>query len=262
MLNLDLATIVFQVINFVVLALLLNRLLFQPVLRSAAQRKAEQEQVLQELAEERQKVASLRAEQEMGQPQEERQEQPVADEGLVEAEAAREELLEGARAEAERMLVEAQTDAQRLTQQAMAEFNDELVDTVLLVSGTVIGRVAPAEVHDSLVAGLVERVQEMGRSEMRRVESIRKSLGDREPTAHVTSARELSREQQGELAQILTALADRRVHFELKVDPQLVAGVRARLGDSMIDNSIAGRLQDLKADVLSSLQERTNDAGS
>jgi F-type H+-transporting ATPase subunit b len=260
MLNLDLATIVFQVINFLLLAVLLNRFLFQPLLRNARERKAEREQLLQQLAEERQKAVGVRQEQQQWQAQIEEEMQEARREVRARAEAERQELLAEARAEAERVLAEAQADAQRTTQQATTEFHGDLVDTVLTVSASVVGRVAPPEVHNALVSGLSERIQEMGRSEMQRVETLRHSLGEREPTARIVSARELSVEQQGQLAQILTALADRRVSFELETDPGLVAGLRVRLGDTVMDNSIAGRLQDLKGQVLAALTDQVDNA--
>ncbi|HEC33912.1 MAG TPA: hypothetical protein ENI37_04275, partial [Chloroflexi bacterium] len=61
-------------------------------------------------------------------------------------------------------------------------------------------------VHDSLVQQLSDRIWELGRSEMERVETFRRSLGDRAPTAYVTTARPLSPEQQGLLARTFTAL--------------------------------------------------------
>jgi F-type H+-transporting ATPase subunit b len=256
MLSLDLATIVFQVINFILLAVLLNRFLFRPLLRSAQERKAEREQLRQQLAEEQQKAVGLRQEQEQWQARIEEEMQQARREARARAEAERQELLAQAHAEAERMLVEAHADAQRMTQQATMEFHGQLVDTVLAVSASIVGRVAPPQVHDALVSGLSERIQEMGRSEMQRVEALRHSLGEREPTARIVSARELSVEQQGHLAQILTALADRRVSFELDTDPGLVAGLRVRLGDTLMDNSIAGRLQELKGQVLTALTDQ------
>ena len=260
MLSLDLATIIFQVINFLILAVLLNRLLFQPLARSAVQRRAETEQLQQQLAEERERVTALLAEQERWQERVGQERQETTQRVQLQAEEERGELLAQARADAERILVEAQADAQRLMQQALEEFHDQLVGSVLAISATVIGHVAPAEVHDSLVAGLSERIREMGRSEMQRVESIRQSLGQREPTAFISSAQELSVEQQGQMAQMLTALADRRVSFDLETDPELVAGVRVRLGDTVMDNSIAGRLQELRGQVLAALKEQFGDA--
>lgn len=256
MLNLDPATIIFQIVNFVVLAALLYRLLFQPVLRKSAQRAAEREQLARELSEERENVAALRAELERAQARVEEEAQSITAEARAHAEAERQELLGQVQTEAERVLAEMQADAVRLRQQALDESREQVVDAILEISGSVIHRVAPPAVHDDLVAGLSERIREMGLAEMQRVEAIRRSLGSREPVAHITSARELSTEQQGQLAQILTALADRHVTMEMHADPNLVAGIRVRLGDTVMDSSIAGQLSELRAHVSAALAEQ------
>jgi hypothetical protein len=124
------------------------------------------------------------------------------------------------------------------------------------ISGQVIGRVAPTEVHDKLAQQLNDRIWELGRSDMERVETFRLSLGDRAPTAYVTSAQDLSSEQQGELARTLTALADRHVNLELKTDASLAAGLQVRLEDIVVDSSIAGQLDELQDKVTEALKER------
>lgn len=260
MLSLDLTTVIFQLVNFVVLVVILNRALFQPVLRRAAERAEEKDRLMRELAEERQVIAALRADLEQKQAQlEEEKEQCIA-RIHEEAEADRLELLKGARAEAEQILVEAQADAYRMRQQAMDEFHDQLVVAILDISGTLIRRVAPPAVHDALVQGLSDRIREMGRSEMDRVEAMRRSLGDREALAHVACARELTGEQEAQLARTLTALADRHVNIELNISPELVAGLRVRLGDTVIDNSLAGQLEELRYQASLALREQMNSA--
>jgi F0F1-type ATP synthase membrane subunit b/b' len=49
MLNLDPITIAFQIVNFLVLAFVLQRLLFKPMLERAAERSREQQKLRQEL---------------------------------------------------------------------------------------------------------------------------------------------------------------------------------------------------------------------
>ena len=260
MLSLDLATIIFQVINFVVLAVILNRFLFQPILRRAAERVEERGRIVRELAEERQAVAALRADLEQKQARLDEEKDKRVARMHEEAESDRQELLKGARAEAEQMLVEAQADAHRVRQQAMDEFHEELVDAILDISATITGRNAPPAVHDALVQGLSDRIREMGRAEMDRVEAVRRSLGDREALAHISSARELSGEQEAQLARTLTALADRHVNIELNIAPELVAGLRVRLGDTVIDNSLAGQLEELRQQASLALREQVNRA--
>lgn len=260
MLSLDPATIIFQLINFVVLAVILNRALFQPILRRAAERGKEKDQLMRELAEERQAMAALRADLEQKQAQLDEEKDKCIALAHEEAESDRQELLKEARGEAEEMMVEAQADAHRLRQQAIDDFHEQLVGAILDISGTLISRVAPPSVHDALVQGLSDRIREMGRSEMERVEAVRRSLGDREALAHIACARELTAEQQAQLARTLTALADRRVNIELNISPKLVAGLRVRLGDTVIDNSLAGQLQELREQTSLALREQMNSA--
>nr|MBC7244447.1 F0F1 ATP synthase subunit delta [Chloroflexota bacterium] len=256
MLNLDLATIVFQVINFLVLAVVLNRFVFQPVLRQAAQRAEERERLMKEIAEERHRVAVLRTELEQRQTEIDEEIDKILAKARERAEAESQELLQQTHAEVEQMLVEAQADVYRLKQQAMDEFHEQLVEAILEISANVTARVAPPEVQDALIDGLVERIREMGRTEMDRVDAIRRALSTREPIAYVSSARELSVEQQGQLARILTALADRLVSIQLSIDPALVAGIQVRLGDMVMDHSLAGQLQELREQVSKALREQ------
>jgi F-type H+-transporting ATPase subunit delta len=48
-------------------------------------------------------------------------------------------------------------------------------------------------------------------------------------------------------------LADRHVNLEVTVEPALAGGLRVRLGDMVVDNSIADRLEALRENVSRSL---------
>jgi F-type H+-transporting ATPase subunit b len=256
MLNLDMATIAFQIINFLVLAALLYRFLFRPVMRGVKERADEKERLAHEMAREREEAAQLRAELEGRLAHAKEEAAAIIAQAGEQAEAERKELLYEVQAEAERLLVEAHTDAHRLRQQAVDEFHGDLLDAILEISGQVIGRTAPPELHDALVQQLNDSIWELGRSEMQRVEAFRRSLGDRDPTAYVTTARPLSPEQQGLLARTFTALADRHVNLEVQTDPSLAAGLRVRMADVVVENSIAGQLAELRETASSALKER------
>jgi F0F1-type ATP synthase delta subunit len=49
-------------------------------------------------------------------------------------------------------------------------------------------------------------------------------------------------------------LADRHVNLELKTEPGLAAGLRVRLGDLIVDNSMTELLGQLRQDTLESLR--------
>jgi F-type H+-transporting ATPase subunit b len=256
MLNLSLTTIALQALNFLVLVIALYFLLYRPMQERIREREEEREQAAQELTEQREEVEQLRRE--LNQQLEEAEEEAdrIIARARERAEQQQEHILHEAEEEVERILTEAHADANRFRRQAVEDFHEELLDAILGISGRMIRRVAPSEVHDTLVEQLNERIWEMGRSEIERVEAFRLSLGERAPTAYVTSASNLTPEQQGELARTLTALADRHVNLELRTDPDLYAGLRVRLEDIVVDNSIAGQLEELEEEAEEALEEQ------
>jgi F-type H+-transporting ATPase subunit b len=256
MLQLDAATVVFQIINFLILAALLYWLLFKPTMRTIRQRAEERERHLREMERERRAVAVRRAELDERLSRLEEEAANIIALAQQRAETERVELLQQARSEVEQILVEAQADAYRIRRQSVDTFHVDLVDAVLDVSGIIIRNTLPDSVHDSLVRQLSDRIWELGRTEIQRVEAFRNSLGDREPIAHIVVAESLTLEQQGLIARTFTALADRHVDLQVQVDPHLVAGVRVRIGDIIVDSSIAGQMDELRERAMDALQEQ------
>jgi F0F1-type ATP synthase membrane subunit b/b' len=259
MLSLDLPTVIFQIINFGILAGLLYWLLFKPMQKTIRERADEKAGLLAKLEAEREEAARLNAELTERLANLEQEFECEADSIREEAEQEREHVLQEAQAEVEQILVEAQADAYRVRRQAVESFHTDLVDAILDVSGIVIGNVLPDEVHGALVRQLSNRIWELGRTDIQRVELLRQSLGQREPTAYITAAQALTVEQQGLMARTLTALADRHVDLEVRVEPALVAGIRVRIGDIIVDSSIAGQMDELREQAMGALEERIGD---
>lgn len=256
MLDLDLATVLWQTLNFLIFAGALYYLLFRPMSRSMKARAAEKAQAMEALQAEREAATALRAEFEARLEQAEEEAANLVAEAKNQAELERAALLKEAQAEVERILTESQVDAYRLRKQAVDEFHGELLRAVLDVSGLVVGRVAPAQVQDAMVKQFFDSVWELGRSDMQRVDVLRSALGERTPTVVARTAKPLTAEQQGQLVRTFTALADRNINLDLRVDPAMGLGLRVRIGDLVIDNSIAGKLDDLRDEVMGVLKER------
>jgi F-type H+-transporting ATPase subunit b len=256
MLQVDLLRVLFQAINFLVLVFLLYRLLFRPVMMAVRERSVRTQALIESAEQERAEARVLQ-----GELEEQRRRVGVeADEIISRARQRAEEehraILEAARREAEQLIAEARVEAQRERQQTISQHYEAMLDLMLDVSGRLIGRVMPDATHDALVNQISERIYELGRESMAQVEAFRRSMAGREPDALVTSARGLSPEQQGQLARTLTALADRHVNLRIEQDPQLVAGIRLRMGDLVIENSIQGELERLRAAVTYMFEEQ------
>ncbi|MEU3754162.1 F0F1 ATP synthase subunit delta [Streptomyces olivoreticuli] len=109
-----------------------------------------------------------------------------------------------------------------------------------LVSELLGGRANP--VTERLVIRLVGRPR--GRSLEAGLNALSKLAADRRDrmVAVVTSAVPLSDAQKQRLGDSLAKLYGRRVHLNMDVDPEILGGVQVRIGDEVINGSIADRL--------------------
>ncbi|MEV8477792.1 F0F1 ATP synthase subunit delta [Streptomyces sp. NPDC051173] len=109
-----------------------------------------------------------------------------------------------------------------------------------LVSELLGGRANP--VTERLVVRLVG--QPRGRSLEAGLNALSKLAADRRDrmVAVVTSAVPLSDAQKQRLGDTLAKLYGRRVHLNMDVDPEILGGVQVRIGDEVINGSIADRL--------------------
>ncbi|MGC9349238.1 MAG: F0F1 ATP synthase subunit delta [Anaerolineae bacterium] len=257
MLELDLATVLWQAVNFLIFAAALYYLLWKPMMQRIRARAKAQKAKMRKLEADRETASELREELESRLSSAEEEAEAIISRAQNQADVERAALLQEAQGEVERILTEAQMDAYRMKRQAIDEFHDELLEGVLDVSGLVIGRVAPDDLHESMVQQLCDSVWELGQSDMRRVDVLRRSLGERTPTVVARTAQPLSPEQQGLVVRTFSALADRNVNLDLKVEPTLGLGMQVRLGDLVMDNTIAGRLEELQESVSDALREHT-----
>jgi F-type H+-transporting ATPase subunit delta len=69
--------------------------------------------------------------------------------------------------------------------------------------------------------------------------------------AQVSSAVELSKAQKAEMEFTLEKLTGKRVEATFSLEPELLGGARVRVGDTIYDGSVRGRLNELRARLVS-----------
>jgi len=258
MLDIDLVTILAEIINFLVIAVALYFLLFKPIVKRMEDRTQEKESMLAE-AREKEAQAKEKLEEIEGRlsnidTEIETRLQEAYQQGQAESKA----LLEATRKEAEKILNEAETEAAKRQQQEVEQLQEELVDSILEIAGQVLSKTAPEVIHNNLVEQLNTEIWDLGKSDMRQVRAIRDSLAERSPTAFILTAKELTPEQQRSLIRTFSALADSNVSMDIEVDPDLIAGIRVRMGDLVVENTLAMELMELKSEVITALEESIN----
>lgn len=260
MLNIDIPTIFFEILNFLALTGALYFLLFKPILQQINARAAEKEKEKEEIARKMQEVEDLRSELKQRLANVEQKIGEMLGEAQDQMEEMRRRSIKNIQEEAERILKAAISEADQLQNKAISDHMEELTAAIGKMSRQVIQQTVSSDTHNNLIEELNERIWQLGTSEMDQVESIRRSLDERHPTVFVETAQELAPAQIRGLMQTLSALVDDEVELEITKKPDLIAGVRVRVGDTLINNSIASKMDKILDSVLENFQETLNHA--
>jgi F-type H+-transporting ATPase subunit b len=255
MLDINFTTVIWQIINFLALAAALYFLLFKAVMRVVEKRTEEKNRLINELKEKNEVVDRMREELEEQLAQADEMVNEIVENAEKQIQKNHDRMLERARQETEVILGEAYSEAQAIQKQSMEAFYERILDTIIDIGGKVIGKAAPTELNEIFVREINDTLWDLGRGNIRQVQTLRDSLGDRKPTVYVNTAYELTPEQQRQLVRTFSALANRNVSVEIEIDPSLVMGTRIRIGDMIVENSVASRLNDLRDEVREHLSE-------
>lgn len=68
--------------------------------------------------------------------------------------------------------------------------------------------------------------------------------------AQITTARQVSQEEQAALQAKLTAMTGKKVRLDFKTDDALIGGVVTRIGDTVFDGSVRSQLNELKEQLV------------
>ncbi len=219
-----------QIVNFVVLALLLRALLYGPITKMLDERRAKIEQGLEDAR--AAEVARTNAEAER---------QSILEAAHAEAQKLRAEANQQAEQAAVKIRADAQAEAVKIKADALSGLNAErdkmlselrgqIAALAIAASGKLIGESLDRKRQESLIADFFAKVP---------VE-VCSGLAGASGEAEVVSAVPLTPDEQTRVKREL-ALTE----ADFRVDPKLLGGLRVRVGDKVVDGSVAGQLEAL-----------------
>jgi F-type H+-transporting ATPase subunit b len=241
MLDLQLSTIIFQIINFVILLAVLTRFLYQPVLRTMQQR---QEAIAARLREADERAAQADAERErlsrVIQEAQVHAEEIVA-RARTEAAEERTHLIAEARSEAGRYRDEAQRAMQEQEREELARLQASIRQTAVGIAGSLIRQAAGPTVHQALLERLLAGgIQADG--------ALQPLRGRHAPAVVVELAYAPDPDEQDRLRSALTHGSE---EVSFRVNPDLLAGARILVGQqAVVDLSLQRTLADLQAEPI------------
>lgn len=254
MLDLDLSTIIWEILNFLALTVILYFLVFKPMARRAEERAIEKAALKAALQRDQMDAQQRLEELDKRLINLDEEIERITDQAYLNSQIQQKDLLEATHQEAEFIMMEAVAEARKEQEVDIKRLQSNLVETVIKISNDTLRAVTPDQVHEQLIEEMTRNIWNMGRTDMRMVQNIRESLEERIPTVELEVPRNLTTEQQMKLINTFNALTDKEVELEVKVRPELVSGIRARVGDIVLDNTVNAHLESLRDEISQKLE--------
>lgn len=253
MLKINVSTVIFQIINFLILAFLLYKFLFRRVMRLLDERARRITQALDE-AEKREKEAeTIQAEYLAKMEDAKREVEARREAAREEMERTRREVIEQARAEVQALRARAEEEIERERMEAVRRHREELATLVTSISARMLTEVSDGRLHRVFFDAFLGRLSELEPLSLRDRGSMAETGAVR---VEVASANSLSEADTHRLQEVLSPLLNKSVKLETSVDPSLIGGAMVRFGDHLIDGSLRGQLSKLRERFVAELAER------
>lgn len=234
-----------QIVNFLILFVALYFLLWKRVLKALDARRQRIQEGLEK---------AERAEEELARAQAAYAEKVAggeAEAGRIKAEAreaaeqARASVLSEARAQAEKMLADGRVQIDLERQRMLQELRGQVVTLTIAAANKVLGEALDEQRQRRLVEEFFSGIR-AGRVVILDEAKLADVAG---LPAKVTSALPLSAEEQAAINKGLAEQLRGKPQIEFAVDPSILGGLVIRIGDRVVDGSVAGQLESLRASL-------------
>lgn len=153
-------TLLFQIINTIILYLALKRFLFKPISKFMKSRQDSIIESIQKAEEKNEEALALKAQYEEKLSQAEEEGRQLIREAAKRAEARADEIIKEAQAKAEKMLKKAEEEIQREHVKAVNALKDQIASLVVMAAGRVIEKDLDEKSHAALIEEFVNEVGE------------------------------------------------------------------------------------------------------
>lgn len=229
-----------QAVNFLLLFGVLTALLWKPAMRRLETRR----EMVRKQQEDAEAVAQDRAaiEQERAQMLDEARAE--ANRILTEARGQARQIIEQAttqaRQEAEQFLIQARRDAEEERNLLLGQMREQIAALAIAAAHRLVGEALDEQRQRALVDAFFSGVREG------RVEVLPEGMARADGPVIITSAVPLSDAEQAVIRSQLTGRLGEGLEVSFQVDPQILGGLVVRVGDRVVDGSFAGQLEQLR----------------
>lgn len=152
------ATLIAQIINFLILVAILTKVAYKPLMKALADRQARIADSLSTADAERTAAGELKREYQEQLAQARSQAQEIVEKATKLAEQTKDEIIKEARAEHARLLKETQEEITRERERAVADVRNEVVALSIAAAGRIIGQNLDQNANAKLVTDFIDKL--------------------------------------------------------------------------------------------------------
>ena len=254
MININWSTLVLQIVNFVVMALILTRFFFKPVVHALDERSKRVVGALEEAERHEQQAHEMQAEYEKLLAEAQEQVLAMNQRAQEELQASRQRILAEAREEILNMRTKTERELEEARQQAVAQHRHELGRLATTLSGRLMRQAGGTQFQQASIQEFLKRLSALPADDYRRgLETVQTETIQ----VQIVSAGDLDDDTRSQIESQVNEVLSRPAEVRFRQDPSLLAGVTMRFGDIVIDGSLAGQLQSLNERYLESVEQAT-----
>ena len=235
-LGINLALLLAQIVNFILLALILRAVAYQPILRFLDNRRARIAKGLEDARKAEERLQNIEKDYQARLDAARSEGQRIVAERTQAAEQQASAVLAKANEDAARLKAQAQEEAELERNRILADLRSQVAALSIAAANKVIGVTLDEQRQRALIDEFFSGVQ-AGKI-------VVAEPGALSGKVQVTSALPLTEQEQTTLKGDLRGRG--AAEFEFKVDPNILGGLVLRAGDRVVDGSVAGRLESLK----------------
>lgn len=240
------STFVFQIVNFVVLAYVLERLLYRPLHDAIDRRREAIGRAQQDAEKARQEAADLQQQLQKQLADVERQREAAIRADREQAEKDRRALLADAGAVVQKRRQEFETSLAREREQMIQDVRGEVVQEAVDLARRILTQAADRTLHRQFCLHLVDAVNDLAPADRERIrQAWRPDEGVEVETAHDLDGKTLE-----QITQAVASLLGQSVVPQVRVHPTLLEGIRLRVGGEAWDSTLVGQVPEADRSAL------------
>ncbi len=246
-------TVIAQIINFLILAWLLKKFLYKPILNAVDER---EKKIAGQLTDAADKKAAAQKEQQVFKQKNEdfdQQKKALTDKALADANAEKDKLMDAAKADANALRSRIEKAAKEKQENDQASIAEKTQQQVVAITRKALTDMASISLEEQSAGTFIKRLKALKEDDKKRFVDAFQSNAN---AILVRSAFELPAKQQGEINDAVNEALGAKTTLQFKTDPEIISGVELSTNGYKLAWSFSEYLNSLEKNISETMKNK------